>query len=397
MPFVVGEAYTRDQIYAEFKGEKQSFLPQHDGRIVCGCFRTDFNPDAPRVVLVSSSEDDGNVLKKAKLLVAQGGTIPVFLKSAHNEWTYRGIFRLAGHSENLRELIDLGKTAGLDNVRMALYFELAYYTGDAYLLTWNPEHWDWTDREEMARQTAEGSRVEARWSCGNTKRIKPGDRLFLLRQGVDPRGIVGAGWATSSPYEDLHWDAARRERGESALRVNLSFERVLNVDFDDPLPIAALRNGLLPTVYWSTPASGIQIKVGIETLERLWADHIQILYAGPEETGQAAAAEGGVRMALRRHRARERWLRDAKLEEAKRKHQGRLPCEACRFDFLDTYGEIGRDFAHVHHLKPLGDRTRPTLTKLDDLAVVCANCHAMLHRGGEHRSLTGLLDIKPRV
>jgi len=56
-----------------------------------------------------------------------------------------------------------------------------------------------------------------------------------------------------------------------------------------------------------------------------------------------------------------------------------LECEVCGFDFFETYGERGNGFAECHHKLPLSHGTRSTY--LRDLAVVCANCHRMLHRG----------------
>jgi predicted HNH restriction endonuclease len=103
--------------------------------------------------------------------------------------------------------------------------------------------------------------------------------------------------------------------------------------------------------------------------------------------------EGAERMALVRHRKREQTLRVAKVVAAKQSGNGRLKCEVpgCGFDFEAVYGELGRDYAQVHHLNPLGDRTTPSQTKLADLAVVCANCHAMIHRGGKCRPLDKLI------
>lgn len=57
-------------------------------------------------------------------------------------------------------------------------------------------------------------------------------------------------------------------------------------------------------------------------------------------------------------------------------------CVVCAFDFEARYGELGRGFIHVHHLKPLA--LTDGAYKLDpvaDLRPVCPNCHAMLHRG----------------
>ncbi len=109
--------------------------------------------------------------------------------------------------------------------------------------------------------------------------------------------------------------------------------------------------------------------------------------------GELVALEGKPTLAMRLHRSREERLRKAKIREAMETGNGRLCCEVpgCAFDFLEVYGEVGHGFAHVHHLKGLADGTHPVRTKLSDLAVVCANCHAMIHRGGECRPLDGLL------
>jgi hypothetical protein len=163
----------------------------------------------------------------------------------------------------------------------------------------------------------------------------------------------------------------------------------LNPDYDEILPLEKLQFGPLASVNWSTPASGIQIRQGIQGLERLWAEHVGVY--GTFVDDESGALEGELCVALSRHRARERWLRDEKIAEVKKANGGRLPCEACGFDFFDVYGEIGRDYAQVHHLKPLSDRTKPSLTKLSELAVVCANCHIMIHRRGEVRPLGTLV------
>ena len=106
-----------------------------------------------------------------------------------------------------------------------------------------------------------------------------------------------------------------------------------------------------------------------------------------------AALEGQTRKVMVRHRQRERRLRQAKIRQAMGSGNGRLRCEVpgCGFDFFETYGELGKEFAFVHHLKGLAARGRPSKTSLDDLAIVCGNCHAMIHLGGQCRPLDGLI------
>ncbi|WP_370013916.1 HNH endonuclease [Peribacillus sp. B2I2] len=85
---------------------------------------------------------------------------------------------------------------------------------------------------------------------------------------------------------------------------------------------------------------------------------------------------------LRQHIYRERnpkVIRMAK-EKFKQEHNGLLFCEICGFDFYETYGEIGEDFIEGHHTVPVSHLEEGQVTKVEDIAIVCSNCHRMLHR-----------------
>lgn len=58
----------------------------------------------------------------------------------------------------------------------------------------------------------------------------------------------------------------------------------------------------------------------------------------------------------------------------------RLACEVCGFDFEKKYGPHGAGFCEVHHLKPLSKMDGASMTSVDDLAILCSNCHRMVHR-----------------
>jgi len=61
-------------------------------------------------------------------------------------------------------------------------------------------------------------------------------------------------------------------------------------------------------------------------------------------------------------------------------HHGHV-CAVCKMRFVETYGELGKDFIHVHHLNPLADAGgEHEVDPISDLIPVCPNCHAMLHR-----------------
>jgi len=85
---------------------------------------------------------------------------------------------------------------------------------------------------------------------------------------------------------------------------------------------------------------------------------------------------------LRRvHLARERSARLVKKKkQLAMERSGRLACEVCGFDFLKVYGSIGEGFIECHHIVPLSKLRKSTRTTMKDLALVCANCHRMLHR-----------------
>ncbi len=89
--------------------------------------------------------------------------------------------------------------------------------------------------------------------------------------------------------------------------------------------------------------------------------------------------EGDIKVRSHRYRERSRELVLMAKRVFRKTHGGRLFCEVCDFDFMNTYGEP--DFIEAHHRVPLSQLEPGTRTKLSDLAMVCANCHRMLHRG----------------
>ena len=55
-------------------------------------------------------------------------------------------------------------------------------------------------------------------------------------------------------------------------------------------------------------------------------------------------------------------------------------CSICNFNFEHKFGNIGKHFIHVHHIKPLSEIDEEyKINPIQDLRPVCPNCHAMLH------------------
>ena len=141
-----------------------------------------------------------------------------------------------------------------------------------YLLTWSPKKWRWADLAQQIGEIKKKGFYAADWSCGNNKSIARGDRLFLLRQGEEPRGIVGSGYALSAPYEEIHWRQEKARTGKTTMYLQVRWETLLNPETESIFPREWLNEGLLSKVNWNTQISGITIHPeSAKVLEERWA------------------------------------------------------------------------------------------------------------------------------
>ena len=99
---------------------------------------------------------------------------------------------------------------------------------------------------------------------------------------------------------------------------------------------------------------------------------------GADNEEELAFPEG--RILYRLHKQRERNSRIVQRKKVQGRRDGVLACEVCSFDFFAIYGEIGDGYIECHHTTPITNYNAGQKTRLQDLALVCANCHRMLHR-----------------
>lgn len=83
------------------------------------------------------------------------------------------------------------------------------------------------------------------------------------------------------------------------------------------------------------------------------------------------AIEGKRKLVTHLRRERNRGLIESKKASAKT-----LACEICGFNSEAFYGKA---YCEAHHLTPLASLSEDSETSLDDLALVCANCHRIIH------------------
>ena len=256
-----------------------------------------------------------------------------------------------------------------------------------FLLTWNPAKWHWRDMQADIQRCQSDGYLDDRWSCGRNKHIQPGDRVFLLRQGQEPRGLIASGAATSPVFEDLHWGGDDSTRSPIARYISVRFDILLDPEQEPIFRREWLEGESFVGVHWNTQVSGISIAAPIaQALERDWARFLASRNIVQYET---AAHHSTIAEESDSHRYLEgaahtvqvnRYERNVEARRMCIRHFG-LSCVVCAFNFEQTYGDIGIGFIHVHHLTALADiGEQYTLDPLQDLRPVCANCHAMLHQ-----------------
>jgi len=143
-----------------------------------------------------------------------------------------------------------------------------------YLITWNPNNWQWEDLPATAEKVWRGERVRDTWTAASRK-IRPGDRLFLLRQGVEPRGITATATALSEVRIGPHFDPERAAKGDTRPFVEIEWDVVLIPEESRVLPRSRLDANDMAGVYWNTQMSGIAIADDVASaLEEAWQKHL---------------------------------------------------------------------------------------------------------------------------
>ena len=245
---------------------------------------------------------------------------------------------------------------------------------NTYLFAWNPEKWHWSDLSEAVYRVNTGEHYYDSWSTGNTKRIQIGDRFFLMRLGVPPKGIVGLGQILSEPRLLPHWDKEKAQVGKTALKVDLLFDQLSELPFVDA-DVLMLDN-VTKEFGWLPQASGVlvpreiadYVTTMIESNSRtkhksLSTEELKKLYEGKPTTITSTTYD-------RSPYARQQCIA----------HHG-TSCVICGFNFETTYGALGKGFTHVHHLRSVAEIGQEhEINPIEDLRPVCANCHAMLHK-----------------
>ena len=92
-----------------------------------------------------------------------------------------------------------------------------------------------------------------------------------------------------------------------------------------------------------------------------------------------------------------KYERNPKARELCLEYRG-YSCVICNFNFEHVYGEIGKKFIHVHHIKPLYTINETyQVDPIKDLVPVCPNCHSMLHKKSNKNEFFTIEELKYKI
>jgi 5-methylcytosine-specific restriction protein A len=119
-----------------------------------------------------------------------------------------------------------------------------------FMLTWNPGQERPADLSAALDAIGRGRTWRDDWSTGVRKDLPIGSRVFLVRQGVEPRGVVAAGYTLTEP-------ALVEGREGQSHYCNVAFTAALDASVGHLIPLAELAHtSLLVNVPWGIAGGG---------------------------------------------------------------------------------------------------------------------------------------------
>lgn len=258
----------------------------------------------------------------------------------------------------------------------------------AFLYTWNPKSWDWGD--DLAKAINELNNdlppYSMSWSCGNTRRIKADDTFFLMRLGVEPKGIIGWGEIASEPYPEKHWDEEKAEQGQQSWYTDLDFFFLSEKPF---ISLAELQTNFpeLPKNWWTPQCSAKPIpeKIDIQlepllvrkwesTLNEVQLEHLKVVEAQETRLERLKKVNPVPTTSIVEVTVFNR-NPDVVAETL---YRARGICEDCKQLAPFLRATDGTPYLEVHHIIRLADGGEDTV---ENALALCPNCHRKRHYG----------------
>jgi 5-methylcytosine-specific restriction protein A len=248
-----------------------------------------------------------------------------------------------------------------------------------FLFLYNPLNWKWDKIEEAIQKVEKEGSISDSWTC-MSKKPKNGDKFFLMQVGQQKNnGIFGSG-----SIDRLEEDVAEGVINHGLTnRAYIKINILLNPN-EKKLDENTLKNKF-PNTRWTPPRSGNEIDSNIvDDLENLWVEFVN--------NSKAYIETGFINKEYLEGNSQQRlftvYERNSEARQACIDHYG-YDCQICGTNLEKIYGEVGKDFIHVHHIDFFSNFTEEhKIDPIKDLITICPNCHAMLHRKVNGKYLT---------
>jgi len=159
-----------------------------------------------------------------------------------------------------------------DGVEQKQAEDVSTLTTTTYLFTWNPDRFPWDDLEELIADIRTQGAATQGWSTGQRTHVNVGDRVFLMRQGSEPRGLVGAGRIAGEVQEVPHWDPKQRQGGRTYNVVDVRWEWLAR---EPILNLPELERETGEKSLWRSQVGGVEIRPKVaRLLEDAWDNEL---------------------------------------------------------------------------------------------------------------------------
>jgi 5-methylcytosine-specific restriction protein A len=261
----------------------------------------------------------------------------------------------------------------------------------AYLLTYNPLKWTWDNIDSEVIAVQKNEYIPTKWDCFS-RQPKEGDIFFIVALGKSSR----KGIFCSGIINELELGMPSLINGKTKTnRISGDINFLLNPEKSNIIDLNFLKKEF-PDQRWDSQKSGISIKDKyVDMLLQNWNKIINKsnIYLNKNSKNiilKKEYWEGNPQQNLSTTSERNIRARNDCI-----KINGYI-CKVCGQKMENIYGEIGKNFIHVHHI--VFHSSKKGNHKIDpknDLITVCPNCHSMLHKklNGEYLSIEELKKI----
>jgi hypothetical protein len=124
-----------------------------------------------------------------------------------------------------------------------------------YLFTWKPGHWPYSELKRLVATFKSGRNAIEPWRCQAHRKIRIGDKAYMVKLGDAPRGIFGIGTVSGEPYKN-----PEASEGENAWLVPITFDLLVDPTKSLLMPESNLMKLDAPKHRWHPQGSGITLE-----------------------------------------------------------------------------------------------------------------------------------------